>query len=354
MEGFAGWKDSRGWKDSLGGRKHRRKASRDRPARRGRARPGPCTSGPRAIGNGFIGPAFVGLGFLKAGPMIEPRPSLIQALARALKPLVRLAIGAGLTYPRLADLLKRLYVEAAEETFRLDDKAQTASRISLLTGVHRKDVKRLREEAVAPAAPGAPAPLSLAAEVIGAWLAEPGTSDEDGRPLPLPRSAPEGTLSFESLARSVSQDIRPRAMLDELVRLGAVRIEAAEHVRLDTAALVPSEDYDGKAYYFGRNLRDHIEAGAHNLERRGPPFFDRAVFYSGLTREDAERLRQLSATLGAKMILKVNEEALKLERQARGRAAARWRITFGGYFFAAEAEPASAPAADMPQKETGS
>jgi hypothetical protein len=272
--------------------------------------------------------------------MIEPRPSLLAAVERALKPLVRLAIGAGLTYPRLSELLKRLYVEAAEETFRLDDKAQTGSRISLLTGVHRKDVKRLREEAAAPQTGGAPAPLSLAAQLIGAWLAEPGTTDEDGKPLPLPRSAAEGALSFEALARSVSQDIRPRAMLDELVRLGAAKLGDDDTVRLDTAALVPAEDYDGKVYYFGRNLRDHIEAGAHNLERRGPPFFDRAVFYSDLTREDAEKLRSLASTLGAKMILKVNEEALKLERQSRGRPSARWRITFGGYFFATEQEGA--------------
>lgn len=291
--------------------------------------------------------------------MIEPRPALLAAVARALKPLVRLAIGAGLTYPRLSDLLKRLYVEAAEETFRLDDKAQTASRISLLTGVHRKDVKRLREEAAAPLPGGAPAPLSLAAQLIGAWLAEPGTTDEEGKPLPLPRSAPEGALSFEALARSVSLDVRPRAMLDELVRLGAAKLGEDDTVRLDTAALVPAEDYDGKAYYFGRNLRDHIEAGAHNLERRGPPFFDRAVFYSDLTREDAEKLRGLASTLGAKMILKVNEEALKLERQSRGRASARWRITFGGYFFATEQDVPAAPdargateAAGKTEKET--
>ena len=80
--------------------------------------------------------------------MNDPTPRLgapsnivIQAIRGVLKPLVRFMLSQGLTYTILIDLLKSIYVEVALKEFTLEKKRQTDSRISLLTGVHRKDVK---------------------------------------------------------------------------------------------------------------------------------------------------------------------------------------------------------------------
>ena len=73
-----------------------------------------------------------------------PSPALVRALRKLLRPLVRLMLAHGITYPYLSDLLKGLFVEVAEQDFRLDAKAPTDSRVSLVSGVHRKDVARLR------------------------------------------------------------------------------------------------------------------------------------------------------------------------------------------------------------------
>ncbi len=70
--------------------------------------------------------------------------SLLNALRHVMRPLVRLMLRKGVTYLVFADLLKEVFVEVADREFRLGDKASTDSRISLLTGVHRKDVRRLR------------------------------------------------------------------------------------------------------------------------------------------------------------------------------------------------------------------
>src|SRR5262245_30078545 len=66
------------------------------------------------------------------------------ALTRVLHPLVRLMIARGITFSAAVELLKRVYVEVADQHFRLTDERQTDSRVSLITGLHRKDVKRLR------------------------------------------------------------------------------------------------------------------------------------------------------------------------------------------------------------------
>jgi len=77
-----------------------------------------------------------------------PAP-LVAALRRVLRPLIRLLLSYGIRYQTFCDLAKSTYIQVAEEEFKLDNKAQTDSRISLLTGVHRRDVNRLRNESLA-------------------------------------------------------------------------------------------------------------------------------------------------------------------------------------------------------------
>ena len=71
--------------------------------------------------------------------------TLTRALRRLLRPLVRFLIAQQLTFPMLNAILRSLYVDVADADFRLPDKSQSASRVALLTGIHRREVKRLRE-----------------------------------------------------------------------------------------------------------------------------------------------------------------------------------------------------------------
>ena len=114
-----------------------------------------------------------------------PSPDLLlRALGRLLRPLVRLLIQGGVTFPALADLLRSLYVEVALRDLLTDPRSRTDSRVSLLTGVHRKEIRRQRTPAVEPEPPS----LTLSSQVIARWLGTPGLTDADGTPRPLPRS----------------------------------------------------------------------------------------------------------------------------------------------------------------------
>ena len=59
-------------------------------------------------------------------------------MARLLRPLVRLCIRSGMTFPAFAQLLRELFVNVAEHDFALEGKEQTDSRVSPLTGINRK------------------------------------------------------------------------------------------------------------------------------------------------------------------------------------------------------------------------
>src|SRR5438067_10374142 len=115
---------------------------------------------------------------------MRPSPALIGALRSLLRPLVRLLVARGLTYPMLIELLKHTYVEVAEREFSLAGKAPSDSRVTLLTGVHRKDVRRLRESAPGPRSE-VPRSVALGAQIVAAWIERFG--DAKGRPRPLAR-----------------------------------------------------------------------------------------------------------------------------------------------------------------------
>ena len=121
----------------------------------------------------------------------DPVSPLMDAVARLLRPLVRLLIRHGVTSPTLMDLVRGLYVDVAREMLP-DERSRTDSRISLMTGVHRKELRRYRTLGTAPA----PLPVTVGSQVLARWLGQAGWQDSEHRPTRLPRTAPEGEPSF--------------------------------------------------------------------------------------------------------------------------------------------------------------
>ena len=271
--------------------------------------------------------------------MNDPTPKLgapssivIQAIRGVLKPLVRFMLAQGLTYTILIDLLKSIYVEVALSEFKLEKKRQTDSRISLLTGVHRKDVKRLWEMLETDAPP--PENVTLGAQLVAKWIGQAPFVDKQGHPIPLARGKKDGgEKSFEALVASVSKDIRSRAVLDEWLRLGIAHIDQNDCVCLDTEAFIPKQGFEEKAYYFQHNLHDHIAASVHNMLELGPPYVERSVHYDTLTKASAAELVLLGEALGMQALQTVNRRALILEKKDADHPDANQRINFGIYFY---------------------
>ncbi len=263
----------------------------------------------------------------------EPPAALVAALIKVLRPLVRLLMSHGITLPYFSNLLKEIYVDVAEQDFPLAGKAQTDSRISLITGVHRKDVRRLRTEIRSPLP--APSAVSMGAQVIATWVSEKKYLDKNGLPKPLPIRGTGGrNRSFEQLVATVSrQDLRPRVVLDELLRLGIVTVTEEDIVVLEVEAFVPVSGFDEKAHYFGQNVRDHIAAAAHNLSNDQIRFLERAVSYHGLIDTDARKLKVLAEELAMDSLKTVNHRARQMQRRSQTKPQANHRINFGAYFF---------------------
>lgn len=269
----------------------------------------------------------------------------MRALRKVLRPLVKLMLHHGVTLPALIDWLKLTLVEVAQNEFQLAGKPVTDSRVSLLTGVHRKDVSRLRAE-LAQQTERVPEAVSLGAQLAAVWMSDPRYVDEQGQPLALPRLVSSGgERSFEALVAGVNKDIRSRVVLDEWLRLGVAVLDAQDRVCLQAQAFVPSAGLDEKAYYFGLNVADHAAAAASNLLGQTAPLFERSVHYEGLSPAAVAQLHQQTQTLGMATLVALNKAARAAQAQASEPAsgASMQRFTAGVYFYQQDIAPQDTP-----------
>jgi hypothetical protein len=226
-------------------------------------------------------------------------PSITQALSDAaraiLRPLVRVLLRNGIPYGAFADLARGVYVEVAEKEFALAEKRQTVSRISTITGLTRKEVGRI-QAAEAPAHAADAERYNRPARVIGGWVRSKAYHDRKGRPADLPMEG--AAKSFSGLVREFSGDIPPRAIADELLRVGAIELLANGDVRLLTRAYIPRGDQADKIGILGADVADLIRTIDHNLTcPPGEAYFQRRVSYDNIPRE---ALPELTRTLSRK------------------------------------------------------
>ncbi|MEM7269577.1 MAG: DUF6502 family protein [Pseudomonadota bacterium] len=253
----------------------------------------------------------------------EDKDAFPRALAGLLRPLVRALIAQGVTAPAFYRLIKQLYVEVAEEEFAHGADRQTDSRISMLTGVHRRDVKTYRDPDLT-AARAAEEKVTTIATLLARWTAI--NIDANGAPKALTRA------EFEDLARAVNQDIRPRTMLDELERQNLARWEG-DRLHLIRDAFLGPADLEQKVYFFAENVGDHLAAAVENLLSDKPPFMERAVFYNRLRPASVDEIEAKAREAGAALLVELNKDALERQTEDAPEPEATERFRFGVFFY---------------------
>ncbi len=258
----------------------------------------------------------------------------MAAVRRLLRPVVRLLIRHGIGFPALVQALKPLFLAEARVELQQRGMAVTDSALTLLSGVHRRDVRRLTREAVAADAAPPPTALGPVAEIVGRWLTDAAWLDDAGLPRVLARS---GEASFDALATAVSQDVRPRAMLDELLRLGVVQVDEGG-VRLSSHGLAPRQGFRELSELFAANLHDHLAAAVSNLDGDSN-FLEQALFVDQISAVSVQALeakareawRQALRGLMSEARSRFDADAADADPQARTQ-----RLRFGVYLYSSK------------------
>ncbi len=225
---------------------------------------------------------------------------LFAAILRLLRPLVRILLRNGVSFNTFADFAKWVYVDVASKEFGIKGRKQTTSRVSVITGLSRKEVMRVRQLS-RPDDRESSEKYNRAARVIAAWRRDKKFLNTKGRPASLPLTG--AGASFSELVKRFSGDIPVRATLDELIRVGAVKRLEDGRIRLLTRTYVAESSDADKLHIMGTDVAHLISTIDHNLksDSRGP-FFQRKVAYDNLPDDALPLFRQYSAKRAQKLL----------------------------------------------------
>jgi hypothetical protein len=272
-------------------------------------------------------------------------PALTAAIAALLEPIATLAVARGLPAAAVEELLRAAFVAAAQQAQPESAGPRIVSRVSAATGLSRREVTRLLEAGTVGTPPATrPSP---ATQVFTRWQTDPLLKKGRHRRQTLPRTGP--APSFEALARSVTQDVHPRTLLDELCRLGLVAVEGAE-VRLLGERVVAGGDSERAYRFLGSNVGDHLRAGVANLLADAPPHLEQAVFADELSAESMAAFHALARAQWQALLVAVApalQSLIEADATAGRRADRRVRM---GLFSYHDAMPGAAITAAKPAK----
>ena len=263
--------------------------------------------------------------------------ALFNAIAKLLRPLVRVLLRNGIPVAAFTDVAKHVYVDVAAQEFNVAGRKQTNSRVATITGLSRKEVKRIKE------IEGIGDPIDIveryhrAARVVSGWVHAKRFIDEKGRPLPLPFDGVK--ISFATLVKDFSGDVPPRAVLDELLQAGIVERKTDGRLRLLQRAYIPKAGEIEKLGILGTDVAGLIATIDHNIQSAGDdPYFQRKVYYDNLSEEAVAELRLLIELRGQELLEEMNQWMAQRDRDANPNAVGTGRKAagVGVYYFVDE------------------
>ena len=264
----------------------------------------------------------------------KTQAALIKAISMLSRPLIRLLIEKGITFPQFRELMKTRYVEVATEDFSLDEKKPSDSRVFVLTGVHRKDIKRIRQQ-VDQETSTITSSASLSGEIIARWNSMAEFLDDKDKPRPLLKSGKDNIAGFEQLVSSVNKDVRSRVILEEWLRLNIVRMKG-DYVVLNKSAFVTNKEFKEMAYYLGHHVHDHLASCVNNIMAKDEPMLERSVYYASLTEDSVNKLNIIANKKGNELLQHLNKQAVKLYDVDKNKADAIHRMRLGVYWYQAQ------------------
>lgn len=187
--------------------------------------------------------------------------SLQNSLRKILRAMIRILLRNGISYGEFDQIARQSFVDVAFRDFAPSGKKQTISNVAILTGLNRKEVKKLHDIGEQGTGEGG-RQYNRAVRVLGGWINDPRFLRKDGNPRDLDY---EGEASFSELVRLYSGDMPVAAMQKVLTNSGNIRFTNDNRLRLLSHAYLPSDDAEEKLAILGSDTAELIETIDFNL-----------------------------------------------------------------------------------------
>ncbi len=278
--------------------------------------------------------------------------ALTKAISKLLRPLVRILLRNGVPYGAFTDMAKNAYIDVAMHEFGVPGKKQTNSRVSTITGISRKEIQRLLSIDSEEEDQDLVMRYNRAARVVYGWVHNPRYTDVTGKTADLPFEG-EGA-SFGALVKAYSGDVPPRAILDELLRVGVVEKTDDGAIRLLSPAYIPTTGASEKLALLGHDVAGLISTMDKNIHgTEVKPLFQRKVYYDNLPEEATETLHKILRDKGQPLLEFLDEWMARHDRDVNPDAGGTGKkaIGIGLYYFEDEMPTNETPAKNAPTKK---
>jgi len=257
--------------------------------------------------------------------------ALSLAVLSILRPLVRILLRNGVAYGSFAELAKKVYVDVAFDEFAPAAKKQSISRVSALTGLTRKEAKRLHElDHTDPH--DTEQRYNRAVRVISGWVNDAEFHDPSGQAAELPIDGDHA--SFAALVRKFSGDVPTQSMLAVLTMASAVE-KTAKGVRLLQRAYVPGKDPADKLNILGTDTAELVSTIDHNIvsDEKGLRY-QRKVSNHNVRADAVAEFKAMSSEKAQALLEDLDTWLSAHETDSRGKASDPGRyVSLGIYYF---------------------
>lgn len=268
--------------------------------------------------------------------MADPTRLTANAASRTLlEPIAKIMLRCGVTYADFAEAAKAAFVKAAGEEFGLRGRPANASRVSIITGLHRREVTRQRALLAAGEEPIS-SRVSNVARVLSGWHQDPDFTDAEGKPLELSPDASKAnprTPNFAALCRKYGGDIPWTALLKELKHVGVVEETDDGRLRVLRRYYMPSRSDPAAVERSASVLRDLATTLHHNLffTDLEPSRFEGRATNIHITRAAQRQFRKFLEERGEQFLEEIDDWLTEHERDAGSETPQAWRVGIGLY-----------------------
>lgn len=244
----------------------------------------------------------------------EKLSNIIKTISR---PVARALMKRGLSYDVFEEATRAAFVDVAAADFGVSGKKQTTSRISMITGLSRKEVSRLQNINTT-SATSTPIGLNRAAKVVNGWLSDSDYTDQDKRPrtLSIEPDTNDSAPDFNALVKKYSGDITAATILEELKRIDAVLLEPAGKIKLRKAGYIPAKDSLEQLQMLSDDIAELMETIEFNMAQPDADNkrFQRKVTYNNIPVEYIAELKTTLEKHAQNCLIDINNEVAPFDR----------------------------------------
>lgn len=219
---------------------------------------------------------------------------ILDAFFIVLRPIAKILLRFGIGYREFAEVAKSAFVDVATSEYGIRGRPTNISRVAVMTGLTRKEVRRLRDslESDSVAIESKTTPL---ATILHRWYSESEFLDENGRPAPLPFSDSSVGPSFTALVRKFGGDIPPGAMRTELKRVKSIKEDSDGNLVPLRRDVHPATDHDNLCMALLHSAYPLVSNIAHNTDpdRSEGSWAMTTAYTAAIRKDDVARLRRI-------------------------------------------------------------